>query len=157
MVDVVDTATRSRMMAGIRGRNTKPEIVLRHALHALGLRYRLHAKTLPGKPDLVFPRYQAVVFVHGCFWHRHQGCRFTTTPATRPEFWATKFEGNVERDWRTLSALHAAGWRTAIVWECAIKAEGGAAIAEHVSAWLRNSVDQLLVIPVSVTGSTTSL
>lgn len=145
MVDVVDAATRSRMMAGIRGRDTKPEIALRRGLHALGLRYRLHDKRLPGKPDLVFPRFRAAIFVHGCFWHRHQDCRFTTTPATRPDFWSVKFDANVQRDQRNLEALHIAGWRTAIVWECAVKAEGGVSIAEEVSAWLHGTERALVV------------
>lgn len=136
MADVVDQATRSRMMAGIQGRNTKPEVVLRKALHARGLRYRLHYKGLPGRPDLVFPKFRAVVFVHGSFWHRHEGCRFTTTPATRPEFWAQKFEQNVLRDQRTLAALDQSGWRTAIVWECAIKEYGGEWVGDRIGEWL---------------------
>lgn len=146
MVDVVDAATRSRMMAGIRGRDTKPEIELRRALHALGIRYRLHDKRLPGKPDLVFPRFRAAVFVHGCFWHRHEGCRFTTTPATRPDFWNAKFGANVERDCRNVEALLAYGWRTGIVWECAIKTWGGNAVAKEVRDWLR-TIQKTLVVP----------
>ena len=98
MTDIVDSQTRSRMMSGIRGKNTKPELALRRSLHALGFRYRLHAKGIPGKPDIVMPKYRAVIFVHGCFWHRHAGCRYATVPATRPEFWATKFDANVVRD-----------------------------------------------------------
>ena len=136
MTDVVDQATRSRMMAGIKARDTKPEIVLRKALHARGLRYRLHCKGLPGRPDLVFPKFRAVVFIHGCFWHRHQGCRFATTPGTRPEFWAQKFAENMCRDQRTIAQLHRAGWRTAVVWECGIKTEGATAVGELVHSWL---------------------
>ncbi|WP_420720181.1 very short patch repair endonuclease [Abyssibius alkaniclasticus] len=98
MTDIVDKQTRSRMMAGIKGKNTKPELVLRRALHARGFRYRLHSKNVPGRPDLVFPKHHAIVFVHGCFWHRHEGCRHTTTPSTRPEFWQAKFDANVARD-----------------------------------------------------------
>lgn len=146
MVDVVDAATRSRMMAGIRGRDTKPEIELRRALHALGLRYRLHGKRLPGKPDLVFPRFRAVVFVHGCFWHRHEGCRFTTMPATRPDFWNAKFDENVQRDRRNMEALITSGWRIGIVWECAIKTEGGSIVAKEVRNWL-HSIRQTMVAP----------
>ena len=86
MTDVVNSQTRSRMMAGIRSKNTKPELAVRSALHAAGLRYRLHAKAIMGKPDIVMPKYKAVIFVHGCFWHRHQGCRYATTPSTRPDF-----------------------------------------------------------------------
>lgn len=139
MADVVDAATRSRMMAGIRGKDTKPEILLRRAMHARGFRYRLHDRKLPGHPDLVFPRYRAAVFVHGCFWHRHEGCRFSTTPATRPEYWAEKFQANVTRDNQNANRLTEIGWRTAIVWECALKrsVEG---VAEHLSAWLEDDL-----------------
>jgi len=136
MVDVVDQATRSRMMSGIRGRNTRPEIALRRALHARGFRFRLHRKGLPGRPDVVLPRYRAVVFVHGCFWHRHPGCRFATTPSTRPEFWAEKFAQNVARDARAIEALTGDGWRVAVVWECALK-RSAEETAEAVAAWLR--------------------
>lgn len=137
MADVVDAATRSRMMAGIGGKNTRPEVQLRKAMHALGFRYRLHDRKLPGKPDLVFPRHRAAVFVHGCFWHRHEGCRYATMPATRPEFWAAKFEANVARDRRAEMALHEMGWRIATVWECELRksAEGA---ARWLSDWLKN-------------------
>lgn len=118
MADVVDRATRSRMMSGIKGRNTRPELVVRRALHAAGFRYRLHVPNLPGRPDIVLPKHRAVILVHGCFWHRHPGCRFSTTPATRPEFWAEKFARNVERDARDRRALQASGWRIATLWEC---------------------------------------
>ena len=137
LTDIVDRKTRSRMMAGIRGKDTKPELVLRRALHAHGFRYRLHAKALPGKPDIVFPKFKAVIFVHGCFWHRHQDCRYATTPATRPEFWAQKFEGNVKRDARNLADIRSAGWRTAVVWECVLKARDVETLAERLSNWLR--------------------
>ncbi|WP_300395763.1 very short patch repair endonuclease [Henriciella sp.] len=136
MTDVVDRATRSRMMAGIRGSNTKPELLLRKGLHALGFRYRLHAKELPGRPDLVFPKHEAAVFVHGCFWHRHPGCRLTTTPGTRPDFWKEKFRSNVDRDQRNLGALREAGWRTAVVWECALRGDQVPGTVQTVSAWL---------------------
>lgn len=135
MVDVVDPTKRSSMMAGIRGTDTKPEMVLRHALHALGFRYRLHVRKLPGKPDLVFPKFRAAVFVNGCFWHRHEGCRFTTTPATRPDFWKDKFDGNVARDRRNVLALMDLGWRVAIVWECALRKDADA-VAIELSRWL---------------------
>ena len=138
MADVVDQATRSRMMAGIKGTNTKPEVALRKAMHALGLRFRLHAKGMPGRPDIVLPRWKAVIFVHGCFWHRHEGCRYATVPATRPEFWNEKFAANVARDQRNLESLGEAGWRTCIVWECDLKARGASAIASDVMRWLRS-------------------
>lgn len=121
MADIVDPETRSRMMSGIRGKNTRPELALRRALHARGFRYRLHDKRLPGKPDLILPRFRAAIFVHGCFWHRHEGCKYATTPATRPEFWQAKFRENMERDQRNIDALLALGWRVAVVWECEIR------------------------------------
>lgn len=116
-MDVVDTATRSRMMSGIRGKNTKPELLVRSHLHRKGLRFRLHAK-LPGKPDLVFQKYKTVVFVHGCFWHRHKHCQYTTTPKTRARFWQDKFASNLKRDALAQAKLEAQGWRVLIVWEC---------------------------------------
>jgi DNA mismatch endonuclease (patch repair protein) len=136
MVDVVDRITRSRMMAGIRGINTKPELALRHALHCLGLRYRLHAKDLPGRPDIVLPKHRAAIQVHGCFWHRHEHCAYATSPASNATFWKTKFRETIERDKRKLDALQQCGWRTAVVWECAIRKDGAAAIANKVSKWL---------------------
>lgn len=143
MTDVVDPATRSRMMAGIRGRNTRPELLVRRALHGMGFRYRLHHRGLPGRPDLVLPRYRAVVFIHGCFWHRHPHCRLSTTPATRPEFWENKFEQNVARDRRNVDALLQAGWRVAIVWECALRSTPDASIAA-VADWLRSDAPGLI-------------
>lgn len=116
-MDVVDQATRSRMMSGIRGKNTKPELIVRSFLHRAGLRFRLHAK-LPGKPDLVLPKYRTVVFVHGCFWHRHEGCRYATTPANNARFWREKFAGNVRRDARVKQELEELGWRVQAIWAC---------------------------------------
>ena len=120
MADVVTAAVRSRMMSGIRGTNTQPELVLRHALHARGLRYRLHDRSLPGKPDIVFPGRRAVIQVNGCFWHGHD-CHLFRWPATRPEFWQAKIGRNREVDARNEAALAALGWRQATVWECALK------------------------------------
>lgn len=140
MVDIVDKATRSRMMAGINGSNTKPELDLRAALHRRGLRYRLHAKNMVGRPDLVFPKYRAVVFVHGCFWHQHKGCRYATTPATRPEFWRLKFQGNLARDRNVEAELLDAGWRVATVWECALKRRQQVeATSNQLAQWLCSS------------------
>lgn len=139
MTDIVDKATRSRMMAGIGSRNTLPELVLRRALHARGLRYRLHERKLSGIPDLVFPRFRAVCFVHGCFWHRHAGCPYATSPATRPEFWQAKFDSNVERDWRNRQELLATGWRVAIVWECALRKRGTIEFVPKLDKWLRGA------------------
>lgn len=121
MADVVDAATRSRMMASIGPTHTRPEVLVRSYLHRTGLRFRLHAKGLAGRPDLVLPNFHAVVFVHGCFWHRHQGCRFATTPATRYDFWQTKFRQNVSRDQRVVEALRECGWRVFTVWECEVE------------------------------------
>ena len=109
MADVVDAATRSRMMAGIRGRDTKIEIAVRKALHARGLRYRTDVRGLPGRPDIVLPRWKAAILVHGCFWHAHD-CGLCRIPATRPDFWREKLEGNAARDRRNEGALCAAGW-----------------------------------------------
>lgn len=118
MTDTVTVERRSEIMRRIRGRDTQPELKVRRGLHRMGFRYRLHRKDLPGKPDIVLTRHRAVVFVHGCFWHRHDGCRMATTPASNVEFWKRKFAANVERDQRNRQALVAAGWRVLIVWEC---------------------------------------
>ena len=128
------------MMGGIKGADTKPERDLRSALHARGLRYRLHAKNLVGRPDLVFPKHRAVVFVHGCFWHRHSGCRYATLPATRPDFWQAKFAANVLRDERVRAELLQHGWRVATVWECALRGRTQReAVADQVTDWLFSS------------------
>ena len=100
-----------------------PEVTVRRYLHAVGLRFRLHDRRLPGTPDLVLPRYRIAVFVHGCFWHRHPGCSKTTTPSTRPDFWATKFSANVARDARVAHELAARGWKVMTIWECETKVE----------------------------------
>jgi len=146
VTDIVDKQTRSRMMAGIKGKDTKPELALRRALHARGFRYRLHSKSVPGRPDLVFPKHHAIVFVHGCFWHRHEGCRYTTTPSTRPEFWQAKFDANVIRDAAIGDRVIEAGWRVATVWECSLrKANQLTATVELLSAWLLSDSRQLEV------------
>ena len=134
-MDTVDRATRSKIMASVGQRNTGAEMKLRKALHRLGLRYRLHDKRLPGSPDLVCPRFRAVIFVHGCFWHRHNGCKATTFPKTRQDFWAAKFETNIARDQRNIEELQKEGWRVAVVWECALKGiKGGPdALAHNVN------------------------
>lgn len=118
MTDFLSPKERSERMSRIKGSNTRPEIALRKALHSLGLRYRLNGADLPGKPDLVFPRYKTVVFVHGCFWHRHVDCNIATIPKSNTAFWVEKFEKNVARDDRVTKLLEAAGWRVLIVWEC---------------------------------------
>lgn len=135
------------MMAGIKGTNTKPEMVLRRSLHGLGFRYKLHDKTLPGKPDIVLPRYNAVIFAHGCFWHGHD-CHLFRLPSTRPEFWAAKIARNREVDTRSEAALRKLGWRQAIVWECALKGRTRLAFADVItslSTWLRTEEDFLVI------------
>lgn len=142
-MDVVGPATRSRMMAGIRGKGTRPELAVRRALHASGFRFRLHDARLPGRPDIVLPRYHAVVLVHGCFWHRHEGCRLTTVPATRAEFWEEKFAGNVARDARNIALLASTGWRIAVLWECGLRAKDLTPLITRLGAWLRSDEDRL--------------
>jgi DNA mismatch endonuclease (patch repair protein) len=119
-MDIVSPEVRSRMMSGIRGKDTQPELVVRSLVHRLGLRFRLHDKALPGRPDIVLRKHRTVIFVHGCFWHRHT-CGLAAVPRTRPEFWAAKFEGNVRRDARNKAALEALGWRVVEVWECEVR------------------------------------
>lgn len=121
MVDTLTPAQRSERMSRIRSKDTSPEVALRKALHALGLRFRLHDKRLPGKPDIVFPRFKTVVLIHGCFWHRHHGCSVATLPKSNTAFWQEKFDRNVERDQRNTDALTQMGWKIITVWECEIK------------------------------------
>lgn len=139
MVDVVDSKTRSRMMSGIRGRNTKPEILIRSLLHRHGFRFRLHVRDLPGKPDIVLPRYHAVVFVHGCFWHGHD-CPLFKWPGTRPDFWRKKIGRNRLNDDRAKETLLENGWRVGIVWECALRGAGRniEGVAQGLADWLRS-------------------
>lgn len=119
--DIFTPELRSTVMAAIKGKNTKPEMVVRSACHQLGLRYRLHRKDLPGTPDLVFPKYRLCIFVHGCFWHRHPGCKLAYTPKSKLDFWLPKLAKNVERDLNAQQALVAQGWRVVIIWECHTK------------------------------------
>lgn len=128
-----------RVSSRIRGKNTVPEVRLRRALHGLGLRYRIHSRELPGKPDIVFPKWKAVCFVHGCFWHRRPGCNLAATPSTRPTFWETKFSANVSRDVRNKDALKEAGWRVAIVWECSLGARNTEQVAAALADWLKRT------------------
>jgi len=121
MTDTLTPQERSRRMAAVRPVDTKPEFIVRRLVHGMGYRYRLHRRDLPGTPDLVFPARRAVVFVHGCFWHRHEGCALARIPKSRVEFWTRKLEGNRERDARELKELRAAGWRVLIIWECELK------------------------------------
>jgi len=120
-MDRITQERRSWNMSQIRGKNTKPELAVRSALHRLGFRFSLHRSDLPGKPDLVLPKYHAAIFVHGCFWHRHKGCKMAYSPKTKQEFWQQKFSNNVDRDKRNLDAIAELGWTPIIIWECEIK------------------------------------
>lgn len=121
MVDVVLPEDRSRMMAGIKGKNSRPELLVRRLLFASGYRFRLHRRDLPGSPDVVMAGRMVAIFVHGCFWHMHQNCRYAKLPATRPDFWKAKLLANVKRDRLVIEALNAMGWRVLCVWECATR------------------------------------
>lgn len=120
MVDTVDKETRSQIMRRVRSKDTAPEMVVRRLIFSLGYRYRLHDGRLPGKPDLVFVGRRKVIFVHGCFWHRHDGCTLARLPKSRTEFWVKKLTDNKERDSRNLSALRKLGWRALVIWECSL-------------------------------------
>lgn len=121
MSDVMSKAARSRLMASIRAKDTRPEMLVRRYLHAAGLRFRLHDRRLPGRPDIVLKRHRVAIFVNGCFWHRHVGCVLATEPSSNVAFWAAKFEANVSRDARSQSDLEKLGWMPLIIWECEIK------------------------------------
>lgn len=121
MTDIVSPEVRSRMMASIKSRDTKPEMLVRRYLHGRGFRYVLASRSLPGKPDLALRRHNAVIFIHGCYWHGHQGCRYATMPTTRAEFWRTKISANAKRDARVILEVRKLGWRVAVVWECALR------------------------------------
>ncbi len=120
-VDIWDKKKRSEVMSKIRSKDTKPEIALRKALFARGFRYRVNDRKLPGKPDIVLPKYKTVIFLHGCFWHRHDGCKYAYTPKTNTEFWVDKITSNAERDKINLQKLTALGWSVITVWECEIR------------------------------------
>ena len=136
MTDIVTPEVRSRMMRGIRDRDTRPELVLRSALFKLGYRYRLHQRGLPGSPDIVFPSRKTVIFVHGCFWHRHEDCRYSTTPASNTAFWMSKFSANVARDRAAAERLELSGWQVLVVWECELRAGSLASTVSGVVARL---------------------
>lgn len=130
-MDVVSVQKRSQMMAGIKGKNTKPEIIVRKELFRRGFRYRLHGRKLPGKPDLIFPKYNAVLFVNGCFWHKHD-CKLFKWPKSRPDFWCEKILGNVERDKKNHALLKEKGWKVITAWECSIKNKSDDAIGLEI-------------------------
>jgi DNA mismatch endonuclease, patch repair protein len=152
VTDVHDVATRSRNMSAIRGENTRPELAVRKALHAAGFRYRLHSRVLPGKPDLVLPKYRAVIFVHGCFWHRH-GCSAFKMPAERADFWQRKLQANVDRDRHVQEQLMQQGWRVAQVWECSLRGRNRQPIgvlASTLGDWLGS--DLLSIEQIGIAG-----
>lgn len=138
MTDIVTPETRSKMMAGIRGKNTRPEIIIRKELFRQGFRYKLHDKKLAGKPDIVLPRFRAAIFVHGCFWHGHT-CPLFRLPSTHTDFWTTKIARNRDNDERAIYTLLNSGWRVAIIWECALKGRGKwqlVALIAAISEWI---------------------
>ncbi len=140
-MDIVSPATRSKMMSGIKAKNTKPELVIRKGLFASGYRYSLHSKKLPGKPDIVLTKHKVVIFVHGCFWHMHN-CPLFVLPKTRTEFWQKKLQENVERDSTNIRNLKSKGWRIAIIWECAIKKKKPSeikSVIEQLDNWIKSS------------------
>jgi DNA mismatch endonuclease, patch repair protein len=132
MSDVHDIETRSYNMSRIKGANTKPEILVRKFLHSYGLRYRLHNKSLPGKPDLTLPKYNTAVFINGCFWHGHKGCKYFVMPKTRTEWWQEKIEGTLIRDRNALEALKERGWNSLVIWECELKPRKRNATFENI-------------------------
>ena len=143
--DIVDPQTRSRMMAGIRGKDTKPEVLVRKALHARGFRFRVHPRNIPGKPDVALPRYSAVILVHGCFWHGH-GCHLFKMPGTRQEFWETKIRRNQERDAEVREQLAGAGWRRLVIWECSLKGRTRldfGELVDRICDWIRSDQSEL--------------
>jgi len=154
MVDIVGKVTRSKMMSNIRGRDTIPELVIRKGMHKLGTRFRLYDKRLPGKPDLYFPKYNAVIFVNGCFWHRHY-CHYFKWPSTRPKFWKEKLEGNVKRDISKWSSLEKSGIRVLVIWECAIRGKDAKSIEQvlqRAENWLKsgNASEQIPAEPQTI-------
>lgn len=141
MADIVSKKKRSKMMSSIRSKDTRPELKIRSALHKLGYRYKLHDKQLPGKPDLVLPKHNAVILIHGCFWHLHN-CHLFKWPSTKREFWKEKITGNKKRDEKNLQALKEMGWRILIIWECALKGKSKldfSSTIKSISDWLKSS------------------
>ena len=133
-MDKLSPEQRSWNMSRIRSSNTKPEIVIRSLLHRMGYRFRLHRKDLPGKPDIVLPKYKSVIFVHGCFWHRHKGCKYAYNPKSRQEFWENKFRANIKRDKEVKRQLQEKGWKVLVIWECELS---------NISS-VKDKIDELL-------------
>jgi DNA mismatch endonuclease (patch repair protein) len=139
MADIVSSAVRSRMMSGIKAIDTKPEILVRKALHTQGYRFRIHRKDLPGKPDIVLPRFRAVILVHGCFWHMHKSCKLARIPSTRTEFWSAKLHANAVRDQTAHSRLLALEWRVLTIWECYLKSTSPEVLQADLARWISAS------------------
>ncbi len=138
MVDTLTPERRSLVMSRIKGKDTKPELLLRSLLHKRGFRFRIHDKRLPGKPDIVLPRYRTVILVHGCFWHRHPNCQYASTPKSRQKFWLNKFEKTIQRDKGQAAMLEEMGWHLIVVWECELKKDSQGVINKISSAILEN-------------------
>ena len=145
MVDTVDKATRSKNMSKVRNKDTKPELLVRKYLHSRGIRYRLHDKKLCGKPDIILAKYRAVIFIHGCFWHRHENCHLAYTPKSRVDFWTRKFESNVKRDKQVHSLLKEDGWRILTIWECALRSKNVEIYLEQVCQWLTSNISEKII------------
>ncbi|TJZ84866.1 very short patch repair endonuclease [Paracoccus hibiscisoli] len=155
MADIVTPEVRSRMMAAIGRRDTKPEIAVRKALHAAGFRFRVDVRKLPGAPDLALSKWRTAIFVHGCFWHRHGGCPKASVPATRPDFWAGKFASNVARDQRVQAALIEAGWKVVVIWECSISTSNMEASLLSLMNFIREGEPSTMIeIPQAATSNT---
>ena len=138
-MDIVPPKTRSRMMSGIKSINTQPELLVRSLLHRMGFRFRLHRRDLQGRPDIVMPKYRVAIFIHGCFWHQHQGCKYVKMPASNVQFWAEKLNGNRKRDQQNIDHLLCSGWRVLVVWECAIRSRSGSDLSEEIVSWILGS------------------
>lgn len=149
MTDTVPADVRSKIMSKVRSTNTRPELLVRSALHREGLRFRLHQKDLPGRPDIVLPRYRVVIFVHGCFWHQHEGCRYATMPSTNTINWRKKFADNKSRDAEAVKSLIDAGWRVLIFWECALKGNTAPNL-EIVKKFLADNSTTYCEIPAAI-------
>lgn len=139
-MDNISEVHRSWNMSRIKGKNTKPELLVRSLLHRMGYRFRIHCKDLPGKPDVVFPKYKTVIFVHGCFWHRHDGCKYAYSPKSRMDFWGKKFNATIERDKKKTAILRASGWYVIVVWECELK-DNAKNVINKIDAILKGEQD----------------
>lgn len=138
MADVLSKEQRQKCMSHIKSKNTKPEVLVRRFLFANGYRFRLYRKDLPGKPDIVLPKYKTVIFINGCFWHGHSGCKYATIPETNREFWSNKIFGNVERDKVTFSSLEKMGWRVIVIWQCELKPKTKDQTLQNLISTLKN-------------------